>query len=193
MNRLAVAALLLSMLTLAASAQDEVSTQVQNHLELSRDTEREIDIVENWLDLDLYAGPFLAGLRWSAFLPPDPGVSDPDRTRHESITHRYGEMAWSGHTLRVGTFTRLFGRGLALRSYENRDLRVDSNLDGLLYGYEGDRWRGSFLRGRVEDNAMEHFYIINIQTKPVVNITVVIEKQTADIQSNRGVILTFEL
>jgi len=137
---------------------EEIYFQGQNHFEASSDTEREREIVEEWLDLDLYGGPIHLGLQWSAFPYPDPTVSDPDLTGFESITHRFAELEWNRQKLRVGTFTQLFGRGLALRSYENRDLRLDSNLDGALYEISSPgRWQATFLRGAVDTGPMEHF------------------------------------
>jgi hypothetical protein len=137
---------------------EEIYFQGQNQIDTSYDTERERKIVEEWLDLDFYGGPFSLGFQWSAFPYPDPTVSDPEATGFEKLTHRYAELEWGRQRLRVGTFTKLLGRGLALRSYENRDLRIDSNLDGAVYELScPGRWQLTLLRGSLDTGPMEHF------------------------------------
>ncbi|MCB9513789.1 MAG: hypothetical protein H6694_05710 [Candidatus Latescibacteria bacterium] len=154
---LGAAAVLLLVGAVAAVAPlraGEIYVQAQNDLQASHDTEREVDIVEDWLDLDLYGDGFQLGIRYSSFAPPDPIVST-DLKSSEGITHRFAELQLENTRLRVGTFTRLMGRGLIFRSFENRDLRVDTNLDGLLIEQEGGWWRGALLSGRTETGQME--------------------------------------
>ncbi len=136
---------------------EEIYFQGQNQIEASKDSERDREIIEEWLDLDFYGGPFHIGFQWSAFPKPDPIVSDPELTGFEKLTHRFAELEWGNQSLRVGTFTQLFGRGLALRSYENRDLRLDSNLDGVLYSWAPGDWNITALRGLLDTGPMEHF------------------------------------
>lgn len=133
----------------------EIYVQAQNDLQASHDTETEMDIIEDWLDVDLYGENFQLGLRYSSFSPADGSVSTTGQDPSEGITHRFAEFRLENTLLRVGTFTKLFGRGLAFRSFENRDLRVDTNLDGLLLDHEGGWWRGSLLAGRVESGQLE--------------------------------------
>ncbi len=150
--------IVLSVLLLAGTAMgEEIYFQGQNQIEASKDDKRDRETVEEWLDLDFYGGPFSLGIQWSAFPKPDPTVSDPDVTGFEQLTHRYAELEWGSHRLRVGTYTQLFGRGLALRSYENRDLRLDNNLDGFLYELSLDSWQLIFLRGLADTGPMEHY------------------------------------
>ncbi len=139
----------------AGAAASEIYVQAQNDLQASHDMETEVDIIENWLDLDLYGEGFQLGLRYSSFSPADGSVSTTGKEASEGITHRFAELQLDDTRLRVGTFTKLFGRGLVFRSFENRDLRVDTNLDGLLLEQEGGWWRGSLLSGRVESGQFE--------------------------------------
>jgi hypothetical protein len=147
----------LGLLISVPGVSEDIYFQGNNHIELSKDSERDRDIIEEWFDLDFYGGPFQIGLQWSAFPKPDPSVSDPELTGFEKLTHRYAELEWGNQSLRVGTFTQLFGRGLALRSYENRDLRLDSNLDGVLYSWAPGDWSLTALRGLLDTGPMEHF------------------------------------
>ncbi len=150
-----VGALFLLIAGTGAGLAGEIYVQAQNDLQASHDTETEEDIIENWLDLDLYGEGFQLGLRYSSFSPADGSVSTTGQEASEGITHRFAELQLDDTRLRVGTFTKLFGRGLVFRSFENRDLRVDTNLDGLLVEHEGGWWRGSLLSGRVENGQFE--------------------------------------
>ena len=148
------AALLLGLVGGGRANAEGITVQANNDLQASHDVETDRDIVEDWLDLDLYGENFQLGLRYSSFAPPDPIVST-DLESSEGITHRFAELQLEATRLRVGTFTKLFGRGLVLRSFENRDLRVDTNLDGVLLEREGGWWRGALLTGRTETGQME--------------------------------------
>ena len=86
-------------------------------------------IFENWLNADFARESFNAGLRFVAFNPPDP-VIYPDGPDSRGVDFAYAEYVGSQLEARGGNFYALFGRGLALRAYENRSLRVDTNLLG---------------------------------------------------------------
>ncbi|MCP4548254.1 MAG: hypothetical protein GY835_17475 [bacterium] len=153
-NRLLLAAALL-LVALPCLGQ-EIYVQAQNHLEASHDIEVNefADIAEDWLDLDLYGEGFRVGIRYSSFLPPDRAVTSTGESS-EGVTHRFAELEFGDSRLRVGTFTKLFGRGLIFRSYENRDLRLDTNLDGFLLEHDGGWWQGCILNGRSAGGSME--------------------------------------
>jgi Family of unknown function (DUF6029) len=86
-------------------------------------------IFENWLNADFARGPLSAGLRFVAFTPPDP-VIYPEGPDSYGVDFAYAEYVGSQLEARGGNLYALFGRGLALRAYENRSLRVDTNLLG---------------------------------------------------------------
>jgi hypothetical protein len=107
-----------------------------NQLEYSYNTESEQEILENWLNLDYSKGIFSAGIRFDIFQPNDP---DPSISRGKNI---YADIAYKyfradigsgneGLDLQVGNYYTLFGRGMILKSYEDRNIRVDNNLLGL--------------------------------------------------------------
>ena len=75
-----------------------------------------------------YSG-FSAGLQYEAYLPPVSGY--PYQLEGNKITGRY--FRYTGNSLEViiGTFYEQFGNGLIYRSYENRDLGINSANDGL--------------------------------------------------------------
>jgi hypothetical protein len=112
-------------------------------------------IFENWLNADYTRGPVTAGLRYVAFSPPDPAVFDQGPDSH-GIDFAYGELNTRRVQVRGGSFYALFGRGLALRAYENRPLRVDNNLlggraTGTLPGGEVTAVLGRSVEGNAED------------------------------------------
>lgn len=125
-----------------AEALELVSFDLSNQLEYSRNTEDEEETLENWLDVNYRLDALTTGLRYEAFQPSKGGQ------RTEGITLRYFALEKDDILLRGGDFYAIFGRGLALRAYEDRDLRVDNKLDGFkLQGYI-DRVEATLLTGR---------------------------------------------
>ncbi|MBK7500987.1 MAG: hypothetical protein IPI19_18385 [Ignavibacteriales bacterium] len=107
-----------------------------NQLEYSYDTDTNNEIFENWLNLDYNKNIFSAGLRFEVFQPndPDPSVSR-GKVKYADIAYKYigvdiGDVE-EGLNITVGNFYKLFGRGLVLKSYEDRNIRIDNNLLGV--------------------------------------------------------------
>jgi len=107
-----------------------------NHLEYSYNVDTEREIFEDWLNLDYAKGIFSAGLRFEVFQPNDP---DPSISRGKNI---FAEIDYKyiradigkrteGLDITVGNFYSLFGRGMVLKSYEDRSIRIDNNLLGM--------------------------------------------------------------
>ena len=104
--------------------QDAIT--VTNQFKYSFSSETEAEIVENWLDASYQFGGFRTGLLLNHQSPSEDG------NRRNEIVHRYFEYRTGGFDLRVGHFYGLFGRGLVWNSYEDRFIRVDTALDGVL-------------------------------------------------------------
>ena len=109
---------------------------LSNQLEYSYNIDNKIEIFENWLTLDYNKNIFSAGLRFEAFQPndPDPSISR-GKVKYADIAYKYftvdiGDVE-EGLNITVGNFYKLFGRGLILKSYEDRNIRVDNNLLGV--------------------------------------------------------------
>ena len=107
-----------------------------NQLEYSYNVETEREIFENWLNLDYSLGMFSSGLRFDIFQPndPDPSISR-GKDKYAEIDFIYfkadiGEKN-EGFSITGGNFYTLFGRGMVLKSYEDRAIRIDNNLLGL--------------------------------------------------------------
>lgn len=109
---------------------------LSNQLEYSYDIEREIEILENWLNLDYRHAVFSAGIRLDVFQPndPDPSISR-GKERYADIAFKYINAGFgdieTGAEITVGNFYELFGRGLVVKSYEDRNIRIDNNLLGV--------------------------------------------------------------
>jgi hypothetical protein len=107
-----------------------------NQLEYSFNIENKIEILENWLNLDYNKNIFSAGLRFEVFQPndPDPSISR-GKVKYADIAYKYigveiGDVE-EGLNITVGNYYKLFGRGLVLKSYEDRNIRIDNNLLGV--------------------------------------------------------------
>ena len=116
---------------------DAVTATNQFEYSYSLDTDREI--VENWLDVAYQFGDFRTGIMFNHQGPSEIG------NRRNEIMHRYVSYNAGSFDMRVGHFYGLFGRGLVWNSYEDRFIRVDTALDGII-------GRGTF--GKVSVTAM---------------------------------------
>jgi len=110
--------------------------RLANHLEYSYDNKRDIEILENWFQLDYRKGIFFAGFRFETFQPNDP---NPSISRGKNI---FGDIDYKYAGIKIGSlkeylkittgsFYQLIGRGMILKSYEDRTIRVDNNLFGI--------------------------------------------------------------
>ena len=127
-----------------ARAQDSVLTDrlvpeglgIANQLHYSLDWKTKLEILEDWLNLDYQYKILSAGIRYEVFQPNDPNASiSRGKDRYADIAFKYVSVdvgkAQEGAALTIGNFYCLFGRGLILKSYEDRDIRVDNNLLGI--------------------------------------------------------------
>ena len=108
-----------------------------NHLEYSYNTDTEREILENWLNLDYALGMFSAGLRFDIFQPndPDPSISrGKDKFAEIDFIYFQADVGNKDEGLEItgGNFYNLFGRGMVLKSYEDRYIRIDNNLLGVM-------------------------------------------------------------
>ncbi len=111
---------------------------LQNDLKYSFDIENKREIFENWLNLDYQTSIFSAGIRYEFFQPndPNPAVSR-GKDRYGDIGFRYIGVslgdANSGGEITAGNFYSLFSRGMVIKIYEDRTLRIDNNLSGMSF------------------------------------------------------------
>lgn len=164
--------LMLLLWVLTGHAQDESGRLLPeglglgNHLEYSYDWDKKQEILENWLNLDYRHNILSAGFRFDIFQPndPNPAVSR-GKEKYADIAFKYiGAEVGTGEEgadLTVGNYYVLFGRGMVVRLWEDRLLRVDNNLLGLKIG---GRYAGFSLRalsGTVESASAKRIDLLH--------------------------------
>lgn len=97
-----------------------------NKFEYSYSTESEKEIMENWLDVSYQFGGFRTGLMLNSQAPSE------ENNRGNEVKHRFFEFDSADFSVRAGHFHGLFGRGLVFNSYEDRTIRIDTRLDGVI-------------------------------------------------------------
>jgi hypothetical protein len=136
-----------------AGAVEMVGFDVSNQMEYSWDTEAQEETFENWLDVNYRLDILTTGLRFEAFQPSETGQ------RKEEVSFIYFQVEKDEIGLRAGDYYAIFGRGLTLRSYEDRDLRLDNKLTGLKVQGYWEKLEATLLAGRPprkdRDNADE--------------------------------------
>ncbi len=110
----------------------QIDFQGNGYLEYSHDTDLDTVYFEDWTDIYLGYKNWRIGARYEFHLPPQPYSLD---TAGQGISQRFLEYRKDQLIVTVGNFYSLFGRGLVLRSFENRMLRWDTNIDGVKFDY----------------------------------------------------------
>ncbi len=97
-----------------------------DRFEYSYSTVTEREIFENWLDVSYQLGGFRTGILLDSRAPSEEGY------RSNEISHRFFEFSSGDYDFRAGHFYGIFGRGLVFNAYEDRTVRVDTRLDGVV-------------------------------------------------------------
>ncbi len=105
----------------------------------ANDTRREI--VENWLDVAYTIGNLRTGIMLNSRAPSEEGI------RENKIAHRFFSFDNGNFNIRAGHFYGLFGRGLIFNAYEDRTVRIDTRLDGLIVNGHGEKWQAAVFSG----------------------------------------------
>ncbi|MEQ9261779.1 MAG: DUF6029 family protein [Owenweeksia sp.] len=87
-----------------------------------------------FLNLTYSRGNFIAGIRYENYQNQRVGL--PAGYNSEGITYRYARFIKDRFDVTVGNFYEQFGSGLTLRTYEERGLGIDNNLDGIRMAYQ---------------------------------------------------------
>ncbi|MFN0151705.1 MAG: DUF6029 family protein [bacterium] len=167
-------ALALTFAASRASAQEPstLSFHALNQLEYSLNTDGDRatnvpqEILEEWLDLDVRYERVLLGFRYEAFQPHEKPrfLEQTADSVREGIVQRYAAFEFGGSGggganggdkgsggIRVGNFYEIFGKGLLFRSYEDRAIRIDGNMEGVqLWGSRG-RLAAKAISGRMRE------------------------------------------
>lgn len=130
---------------------------VSNQLEYSYDNDKKQEILENWLNLDYSKGIFSAGIRFDIFQPNDPNpLISRGKDKYADISYKYIGLNLRDENksldVTIGNFYAMFGRGMLLKSYEDRNLRVDNNLLGVMLDGSYGNFRLQALSGMAENS-----------------------------------------
>ncbi len=128
----------------SSSAQDFKFT-ASNQLEYYFNSGDNKDIFHDWFDFAGTYDLYKAGLRYEAHQPDDFGNT------FQEFSYRYFQVTTESFQLTAGNYYAMYGRGLILRSYENRDLRLDNNLDGIKGNLSSGRFDLTVLAGSPRD------------------------------------------
>ncbi len=120
---------------------DSWSISASNQLEYSSDRKTHQDIFHNWADLDLAYSNYRANLRYDAHQPDDWGQT------WQGFSFRNVQLSSEFLNVTAGNYYVIFGRGLILRTYENRDIRHDNNIDGVRGKVEFEGFNLTMLGG----------------------------------------------
>jgi len=143
---------LLMICILALTIPTSGQLTLKNQMEFTHWKTYDRNILENWTDVTWQRDFYLVGLRYEINRPPDPFIFPQDSLLAENaLTFRFAEFYYKNLTARVGNFYSLFGRGLVLRTYEDRNLRVDNNLDGIKLNLDGAFYKLQALAGKMRD------------------------------------------
>lgn len=155
-----VAIAILLVLTAGSTAGGEGTVSVGNALRYAISQENNEEILEDYFDADYTQGSFLARLRYEVFQP-----SEERRDREGQVFRAVGgQTSWG--TLWIGHFYSLFGRGMAFHGYEDRDLRVDTSLDGLSVSVDHGPFSLQGLSGRTPGKSAV-FHGVDGDVRPV--------------------------
>lgn len=139
-------------------AYSQIKLSGNIHTEYASAKEVDSRFLENWTDLSLSKGAFRIGGRFSIHQPPAV-FSQQDTTWGPA--QRFAEYSKSGLNIRVGNFYGLLGRGLVLRSFDNRTLRWDSNIDGAKIDYHHDFFDTKILAGKPRKSRLENVELLD--------------------------------
>ena len=112
-----------------------------DRFEYSYATDTRREIVENWLDVAWTFGGLRTGIMLNSRAPSEEGI------RENKVAHRFIDFDRGDFHVRAGHFFGLFGRGLIFNAYEDRTVRIDTRLDGLMVSGHGKRWRATAFTG----------------------------------------------
>gem|GEM_PF-5270015 len=121
------------------------------------DLELEQRYVESWNSVQLSYGRWNGGLQLESHEPAYPYSYDP---RGTGIFQRNVSYYGDSFQLTAGHFYSMFGMGLIFRSYENRTLRLDSNLDGVKLELQRGPLEAVLLAGKPRDRAGERLPLL---------------------------------
>ncbi len=143
----------LSSAELTVGGQNELRTAVD-----SVDQNEPARYFQEWFDLSLGMDKFTVDIGFEAHIPPFPGSFAPQDT----IGLLRRSFGYHGEYFSVngGHFFTTLGNGITLRSYEDRDLGWNTNIDGVQLEFTHDRIEGEFFGGKMRDTDGKRYELL---------------------------------
>jgi len=142
--------LLLLLLILFSVSFAEFRYNGNSYTILSSDNHTDDTYFENWTKLDFSYNKFRAGFQVESHNPP---LSFSQDTVGYGLYQRYLNYSSNNIQITIGNFYTMLGRGLVLRSFENRPLRWDTNIDGVNFNFQTKYVDGKLLSGKPRDRS----------------------------------------
>ncbi len=139
----------------------------QQYTEYSIDRRHDQRFFESWTDVAIKYDRWRLGLRYEIHTPPQL-FSQQDEG--QGIYQRFLEYRNGGLTMTMGNYYAMLGRGLTLRSFENRPLRWDNNIDGLKFDLKTKFADVLLLGGKMRDLKGDRYESLQggeVRIKPV--------------------------
>jgi len=162
--------ILFLLVVLSEKGNSQLKYLGNNYLEYSVDDKTDRRFFENWTEFSLSYQNWRLGFQYEIHLPPQPFSLD---TAGQGIYQRYLEYHTGDLNVRVGNFYTILGRGLVLRSFEERIIRWDTNIDGIKFDYYHSLFDLKLLGGRARDRSgvrQNVFQAGELRLKPVSQI-----------------------
>lgn len=106
----------------------------QDDKSIEADAPDEIALNNSYLNIIYTKGNFTLGVRYESYLNALLGYSR--EYQGNDIIHRYATFNKDKLEVTAGNFYEQFGKGLTLRSYEDKGLGKDNSIDGIRIKYE---------------------------------------------------------
>ncbi len=153
-------------ITYAQGVKLPTGLSLSNQSKYSYDVNLDREIFENWLNADYRYGIFRAGVRFDVFQPndPNPAVSR-GKENFSGIDFKYFKVNLGkkkkGFDFTIGNFYATFGRGLLVKIYEDRNIRVDNNLLGAKFSGRYEKFTFTALSGMAANSQNERKDILH--------------------------------
>jgi len=133
----------------------------KNDLRMGIDSLKELEpsrYFQDWFDMNISRGDFVIDLGLESQIAPFPGSFSP--TDSIGIAKRTFMYKKNGMTLKAGNFFTTLGNGITFRSYEDRDIGWNTNVDGAQFLFEGSKIEGQFFGGKMRDTKGKRYELI---------------------------------
>ncbi|MCK5075352.1 MAG: hypothetical protein KAR38_03200 [Calditrichia bacterium] len=138
-----------------------------SYTELSNDKNTDETYFENWTEVIATSGKFRLGMRYEVHNPP---LSFSPEKVGNGFYQNFVEYQDKNYQVTFGNFYSMLGRGLVLRSFENRTLRWDTNIEGLRFYSRHSKVETKVIIGKPRDrqgNRLKTLHAGEIKFKPL--------------------------